>query len=275
MRARKEAVASAALRDTLELRLEQQIDAIGPCGADAPALHHGRTVVVEDEVLADLGQTAVDAQPVLGHGRAVRPLPSQVQADRAPILHAGRRAPVPDGVLRPNAPAVVEASERRHRELETLITELHIARGRQGVLLRGVLKLDVGPGDDDVQGLVALRTLHDDVCLEPHAAEVRGFDTDARSGTMDSERHVHVLMVDHHVTGHGLRNRNRVRRHDHGLFDVALRTPVEDISPGELQSLDVRDRRREEEVIAGHRPVVPFLLARERIRKVTSVQRMT
>ena len=93
---------------------------------------------------------------VLSHTGAVGPFPAEIQADGESVLHARCGPPVPDGVLRPDAATVIETTERGRHEFEPLIIELHEAGRRQRVLLRGVLELDVAPGDDDVQRLVAL-----------------------------------------------------------------------------------------------------------------------
>src|SRR5262245_23519631 len=56
---------------------------------------------------------------------------------------------------------------------------------------------------------------------------------------------------------------------------MAQRAPVEDVGAGKLQPLNVRDRRREEKIVARHRPVVPLLLSPERVREIAGVHGMT
>jgi hypothetical protein len=116
-------------------------------------------------------------------------------------------------------------------------------------------------------------TLYDNVSLQSPAAEVAGVNTDARA-CLVRERDAHVRVLDDHVTRYHLGDRDGIWRLDDSFVNVKVRAPVEEVRASELQSLDIGDGRREQEVVAGYRPVVPFLLARERGRQVARVQRM-
>src|SRR5207253_805970 len=95
-------------------------------------------VVLPHELLRELRQSAVDAEPVLGHARADGPLAAQLEADRPTVLRAGRRAPVPLRPVRPLAPAEVEAAVGVAGPAEGPLVAgpAHRAGGRPRVVLR-------------------------------------------------------------------------------------------------------------------------------------------
>ncbi len=57
------------------------------------------------------------------------------------------------------------------------------------------------------------------------------------------ERDAHVWVVDHHVAGDRLWNRDGVWRRDDCLFDVPVRAAVEHIRAAKLKYVDVGDGR--------------------------------
>ena len=114
-------------------------------------------------------------------------------------------------MLGPHPAAIVETTKRGRGEIKPLIIELHVAGRREGVLLGSVLELRIGPGDDHIQRLVAFRPLDGDVCLKPHASEVRGRDADPRSRAVVGERDPHIWVLDHHIARYGLGDRDGVR----------------------------------------------------------------
>ena len=67
------AVLATAGSGAFELWREEQINAIGHWSANALGRDHGGAIVLEDQVFADLRQTAIDTDAVFCHAGAVRP----------------------------------------------------------------------------------------------------------------------------------------------------------------------------------------------------------
>src|SRR5690606_15983618 len=106
---------------------------------DAPRAQRLVPRVPPVELVADLGETAVDAERVLGGAGALGPLAAELQPDQPAVGRASRSGrPVPPVRVRPHPPAEVLDGEVLGRaDRPRPVAGRDRAGGRPGVLLRG------------------------------------------------------------------------------------------------------------------------------------------
>src|SRR5690606_7413776 len=133
--------------------------------------HPVRGVVAPGQLLADLGEPAVDHQGVLGRPGAVGPAAADLDADHPAVGATGPRAPAPRDVVGPAAAAVVEhrpGLARRDGVRDTVDDDG--AGGGPGDVLDRVLEQPVAPRAYDAEPVVPWCPVCVDYCTHAEYA---------------------------------------------------------------------------------------------------------
>ena len=138
---------------------------------DVPGVGRSIPVVGPEQFVAELAESSVDDDPVLGEAGSFGPLGTDLDADDGAVIgHAGPAAPVPAGLVRPASTADVEHAPRRCGRSVVVAADRddHVADGegavsRSSLVLGGELEQLVVPRDHDVERFVAVGQVDDDV----------------------------------------------------------------------------------------------------------------